>query len=300
MENCTKILSVGVYCFAMEDDDYEPGYLDDYPDDKIDDKVIDAEDAILNLFNRDPSRIYYIRQLQLKFEERFFHWITGKAISELVKSGDLSSVRRPLSSEFNTNLGRRAEANFVFKKTNRYYKRTINRYLEVINSYSDPNLTNAYGKYAEQLFLLALLKRGFQFVNEDTNEFNGKKWNKTNHNLDFIIKKDNISYGCEVKNKLNYIDRNELDIKLEMCAYLGLVPLFIMRYSPKSYNNEIINNVGYLMIFETQIFPLDKEDLVRTISGELELPVVCSGAIPDSIIDRFMGWHNKRMLRILK
>ena len=35
-------------------------------------------------------------------------------------------------------------------------------------------------------------------------EYNGKKWVKTGHDLDFVFKRDGIDYGCEIKNTLGY------------------------------------------------------------------------------------------------
>ncbi len=107
------------------------------------------------------------------------------------------------------------------------------------------------------------------------------------------MERDNFVYGCEVKNKWDYIDRDELDIKLEICQFLGLKPLFIMRYSPKSYNKEIIDIGGYAMIFVAQICPFGKEELVERIKGVLELPADCPRAIPQGISDGFMKWHEK-------
>ncbi len=87
-----------------------------------------------------------------------------------------------------------------------------------------------------------------------------------------------------------------------MCSYFGVRPLFIMRYSPKTYNKIIINAGGYAMIFEFQIYELSQEALVKKIKEVLDLPVVCSDlpvicskAIPDGIIDRFEKWHQKHV-----
>jgi hypothetical protein len=102
-----------------------------------------------------------------------------------------------------------------------------------------------------------------------------------------------VAYGCEIKNTLGYIDKEELEVKLEMCAYFGIKPLFIMRYSPKSYNKMIYENGGFALIFETQIYELSQGKLVEKIKNVLGLPVICSKAIPDGIIDRFEKWHGR-------
>ena len=53
---------------------------------------------------------------------------------------------------------------------------------------------------------------------------------------------------------------------------------------------------GVAIIFEAQIYPFGKEDLVKRIKDTLELPVDSPKAIPSGIIDRFMNLH-KRSIR---
>ena len=136
--------------------------------------------------------------------------------------------------------------------------------------------------------------RGFMPVASKVREYNGKKWENTGHDLDFVFKRDNIEYGCEIKNTLGYIDKEELQTKLEMCSFWGIKPLFIMRYSPKTYNKMIYDYGGFALIFETQIYELSQEKLVQKIKDVLGLPVICSKAIPKGIIDRFEKWHIKK------
>lgn len=138
-----------------------------------------------------------------------------------------------------------------------------------------------------------MTSKGFLSHGQDINKFRGKQWQRTGHNLDFIIERDGIIYGCEVKNTFDYIDKKELLIKLEMCDFFKIRPLFIMRFSPKTYNYLIIQQSGYVMIFESQIYPFGHEDLVQKLKRHLKLPVDCPGAIPSGIIERFLKWHKK-------
>lgn len=118
---------------------------------------------------------------------------------------------------------------------------------------------------------------------------------KTGHDLDFVFRRDNIEYGCEIKNTLGYIEKEELDTKLEMCAFWRIKPLFIMRYAPKTYNNLIYKNGGFVLLYETQIYELSQEKLVKKIRESLGLPVDCPKAIPEGIINRFEKWHIKTL-----
>jgi hypothetical protein len=67
-----------------------------------------------------------------------------------------------------------------------------------------------------------------------------------------------------------------------------------MRYSPKAYNFLIIKGGGFALLFETQIYELGQEDLVRRVRETLGLPVDCPRAIPEGIIDRFDKWDRKK------
>ena len=74
-----------------------------------------------------------------------------------------------------------------------------------------------------------------------------------------------ISHGCEIKNTLSYIDRVELDIKLEMCEFFNIKPLFIMRFAPKSYIEEIRKEGGFSLIFKYQLYELSQVNLWQGI-----------------------------------
>ncbi len=76
-------------------------------------------------------------------------------------------------------------------------------------------------------------------------EHNQKRWARSDHDLDFVFKRDGIEYGCEIKDTLGYIDKDILDIKIEMCSFFNVKPLFIMRYAPKTYINLINENHGF-------------------------------------------------------
>jgi len=264
------------------EDFYEEAFEEKWPRDV---KVDETKEKLIGFFNTRKSDVFYLRQLEVYFEKEFFHWITAKAVSELIEEGRLREYKTPLQKGITLR--------FIFHKSHRYYKRQVKKKVEVVREFSGSRIARAYGEQAEILFSNALMKRGFVIEGEDANEFRGKKWTKTEHNLDFIISKDNVVYGCEVKNKLEYIPNDELNIKLDMCNYLGIRPLFIMRYAPKTYINQIYGQGGFSLIFETQIYPLGHEQLVEKIKKILELPADCPRAIPKGIIDRFMKWHKK-------
>lgn len=255
-------------------------------------KIDEAREELVKFFNKNDRKVYYLQQLEVFFEIKpfkFYHWITAKAVNELIEEGELGEEESP--------LGKNTKVKFVFNKKFRDHKMPIRKCMKVIKKYASPVIAIACGRQAEVLFFNALTSRGFLPKGQNVNEYDDKKWTQTDHNLDFIIEKDNRVYGCEVKNKWAYIEREELQIKLDICKYLDIKPLFIMRHSPESYNWEIIQNGGFVMIFETQIYPFGQNSLVKEIKEVLTLPVDCPRAIPEGIVDRFIRWHERVIKR---
>lgn len=125
--------------------------------------------------------------------------------------------------------------------------------------------------------------------------FNGKEWTSTSHNLDRLFERDGASYGVEVKNTLGYIDRREFAIKLKMCDYLGLVPVFVARMMPANYLNEVNQAGGFCLLLKYQIYPLGFEALAKEVRAKLGLFVDCRSELTDTTVLRFEKWHKKRL-----
>ena len=264
--------------FQEESEDYQvPTYPDKY--------FLNAQKEIKELYENNREGVYYLRQLQVKLEKQYFHWVTNNALVGLYKIGYLKDYRVEKATGTSTR--------YFMHKSNRYPMREVKKLESVIDEYSQDHITRSCGHRAEDLFLKALAMRGFMPAAVKVKDYEGKKWVKTGHDLDFIFVRDGINYGCEIKNTLGYIEKEELGIKLDMCSFFGVRPLFIMRYSPQTYNHMIYEKGGFALIFKTQIYELSQETLVNRIKEVAGLPVICSAAIPDGIIDRFEKWHKK-------
>ncbi len=96
---------------------------------------------------------------------------------------------------------------------------------------------------------------------------------RTNHDLDYVIERNNMLYGVEVKNQLGYIDQTDFQTKLQMCEFFGVRPLFATRMMPTNVNLA----GGYAMITQNQNYPLLAEEMARRTSGRLQLPVAVIG-----------------------
>jgi len=80
-----------------------------------------------------------------------------------------------------------------------------------------------------------------------------------------------------------------------MCRFLGLRPLFIMRFAPKAYMNDLGRAGGFGLLFKDQLYPFGNEALAEQVRAELRLPVHCPPMVPDGHVQRFVGWHRKQV-----
>jgi hypothetical protein len=264
--------------FNEAPEDYEGSGPDSY--------FIQVQQQIREIYERDKQSVYYVRQMQIKFEKDYFHWITYNAMIGLEKIGYLGDIR--IKRETGTST------RYFIHKSNRYFMRRIRTMEKLIEEYSDSMITLSCGHRAEDLFCNGLALKGFVPKAKKVRSYGGVKWEKSGHDLDFVFEKDGVAYGCEIKNTLGYIQKDELEIKLEMCEHLKVKPLFIMRWSPKTYNKMIIDKGGFALIFGLQIYELSQAKLVERLKTELGLPVDCPRAIPDGILERFAKWHEMK------
>ena len=106
---------------------------------------------------------------------------------------------------------------------------------------------------------------------------------------------DDGGYGVEIKNTQNYISHEELRIKIRLCRHLGIRPLFIMRFAPKSYIEEVRRLGGFTLLFEDQMYPLSHIKLMRDVRTALGLKVQAPRDFKDGDIQRLLNWHDKKL-----
>jgi len=257
-----------------------------------------AKQKLVDLFTRRAAEVFYERQLQLSLEDEFFHWVTSKALQELVSERRIGTFLSKMEVDADTagptladEHSGGANVRFYFSLKHRYWKRQATKILKLIREYSDSELTRAYGWQAELMFDAALPKRELLPVSENVNEYRGKRWEGSGHNLDRIFERDGIGYGVEIKNTLRYIDPAELNVKLDTCRFLGLKPLFIARMMPKIYIWEVIKRGGFCLIFKNQLYPFHLAPFAARIRDELGLPIESPAAIEIGRIDNLSRWH---------
>lgn len=277
---------------SYDSDDYGDG--DDYEAERPRDDKIDDAKAVLRaeLFVSDPNAVYYQRQIEVRYEAQFFHWITAKALNEL-------AAERVLSSELKTLVGN-ANIRFYWSPKNRYWKRPANAIRKAVLTFSESSMAHAIGRQGEVMFDAALPRVGLMPVApfKNVRSFNGREWTETKHDLDRVFTKDGVTYGIEIKNTLSYIEKSELDVKLRMCTYFGIRPLFIMRMAPKSYMHLIHQQGGFGLLFGKQLYPYGSDALAKQVSRDLALPVQCVRDVPEGHLQRFSSWHDALVRRL--
>jgi hypothetical protein len=253
------------------------------------DAAIDQAVARLKaFFDESPARLFYSTQIETAFEREYFHWITGKALLELAERGIVKRVSTPLANFQKT-------INFYGNRRYRYVQRELKSMLALLSRMFDPEFTHAIGRHGELMFDAALGRHGFRAEGLDTRQWQGKAWTESNHNLDRIVTRDGITYGVEIKNTQNYIPRDELRTKLNICKHLGVRPLFIMRFAPKSYMHEINKSGGFGLLFEEQMYPWGHGSLLSEVQDRLGLKVHCPRDVKDGDMHRLIKWHERNV-----
>lgn len=240
-----------------------------------------------SFFGSHREHVFYSRQIEVQYEDNYFHWITNRALRELRGEGLISGETRSLSTGGSINL--------LWHRGYRFYRRSAARLVDLVEEYADPNIGGAVGLHGEFMVLEGFARCEFVMRGRNTREFAGNAWNKTEHNLDFIFEKDQKSYGIEVKNTLGYMDYEEFQLKIRLCRFLGIRPIFVVRMLPRSWMNELITAGGYGMILKYQLYPWTHKELARRVAAELGLPVDAPRTLSDGTMRRFLEWHRKQL-----
>lgn len=270
------------------DDYYDlSDYFEEYEEPWIDDYEIEAEEVITEYIHKNKDKVFYSRQLEVLFENKFFHWVTNRAIRELEGKGVLLIEGRKLIAD--------TKIHIVWDKSLRYYKREANKLIALVEKYSASETGFELGRRGEDLVLEGFARNQFLLINRNTNKYKKKKWEKTNHKLDFIFERDSLVYGVEVKNTLGYMDKKELDIKIDMCSYLGIIPIFVARMLPQSWIHEIIEKGGFALILKYHLYPTAYKKLAKEVAQELKIPTGCPKVLEEGTMKRFLNWHQKHV-----
>lgn len=243
--------------------------------------------AVRSFFEENRERVVFSRQVEVLHEDDWFHWITNRTVRELVKEGIVHRERRELP------VG--ATVNLMWHRSYRYYKREAERVADLVAEYANPNIGAALGLHGEMMVLEGFASQQFVMHGREISSFRGREWTKTDHDLDFIFERDELTYGVEVKNKLGYMDREQLEIKIDICQALGVTPVFVARMLPKSWILDVKDEGGFSLIMKYQLYPWTHKRLADRVNEEFGLPVDAPRRIQDGTMERFVRWHEDRL-----
>ncbi|MFL5381912.1 MAG: hypothetical protein ACJ8GN_05300 [Longimicrobiaceae bacterium] len=246
-----------------------------------------AVDALRAHFEANRERVFSSRQIEVQFEARYFHWITHRALKVLEAGRIIEIEQRKLSYG--------APVNLVWHRSNRYTRRQVKEVVDLIEKYSHPDFTAALGNTGELLVSDGFARFGFVQRGRNTREFGEKRWTRSAHNLDFIVERDGRVYGIEVKNTLPYIDDREFFAKLELCEFLGILPLFVVRAMPAIWTQEVVRRRGFVLQLKYHLYPLSHKSLADRVREVLGIPADAPRALYDGTMQRFVSWHERQL-----
>lgn len=257
--------------------DLGPADVENWPRDT---KIGDAKEKLLALFAANSKGVFYEHQLEIILERQFYHWITGKALHELVAEEKLASELLPLSGA--------VQIRFYHLKSHRGWRRQAKEILKLVAAFSTEDFSRGLGRHGEQMLDAALPRIGFVRLARDVRTYNGRTWVATGHDLDRIYQYEDLVFGTEVKNRLSYMDLEDIQTKIKISKHLGLIPLFIVRMIPKSYFDFVYREGGITLILEHQLYPHGQHRFAREVKEKLQIKVDCPPEIYDATLQRLL------------
>jgi hypothetical protein len=260
-------------------DDAQPGATNTDPFE------VDARSRLREFFEKESRSVFFSKQLEVINEADWYHWVTNRALLNLIGEGSVRTEVRTMKTMGVIRL--------LWHKSYRYPRRSAADVVELVEEYSDPNIGAALGLQGEMMVLEAFAREQFVMRGRDVKAYKGRVWSKSDHDLDFIFSKDEQAYGIEVKNTLRYLDYAEFKIKIEICQALGVRPVFAVRMMPKSWIYELGRAGGFALVFRYQLYPWTHKALAKRVSSSLGLPVDAPRALESGTMSRFVKWHEK-------
>lgn len=233
----------------------------------------------------------------MRLEKQFFPWVTGRALLAMEREGIVERVGY---------AGRRSKTKRVpesfFVSYGTKYEDVVGTIMKKYRVSRDVNaILTAHapaGEHAEDLFERAFESLDFEIHGRDMTKFKdrtvrGKK-GKQLPNLDFIIEKDKVIYGVDVKNwiKYEYATRNQVRFKRNLALQLRIVPFIIARYVDKeTIYLDFYKKGGICYPYKTLLIPPSYESLAHDANSLLGYPIIASDFLPKYKVDWIQKLH---------
>ncbi len=258
---------------------------------------------------------YFLKQLQVLYEGDFFPWVVSDALKILEQERFLVSFTSdtiPNITKLRNVPKLKFYANAAAITNNADYdrmKRHAFSLANVVNEYSDYEITSHIGKHLETMLWYELRALGFNIIGTNTNEYKGKKWTISNRDLDIIAEHSSgkLAIGLEAKNTLEIISKDELNEKIAICNFLGITPVFAVRWI-KPYTEIVYNSGGYSWVFKALLYPPPYHNLVKRIyeqlsvltrfdskNHRLDFPIIDRATLPEGSVKNFKLWVENKI-----
>ncbi len=216
-------------------------------------KEREAREELASFFDKKRENVFFSRQLEVRNERKYYHWITNRALPYLVQRKLIRREWRKLATGGSITL--------LWHRSFRYYRRSATRIIKLVEEYSTPNIGGTLGLHGESMVLEGSARLEFIMRGRNTNEFRDNKWEESKHDLDFIFERDDIAYGIEVKNTLGYMDHDEFTTEIKLCNHLGILPVFAVRMFPGNWIQEVRQEGGFALILGHPVISLGTQRL---------------------------------------
>ena len=252
---------------------------------EIDEDVENAKPEIEKIILQ--QEVVTEREVKVRLEKKFFPWITGRTL----KAMEHEEIIRRVGY-----MGRRSRAKRIPKWFFIPYEAKYEDIVGIIEKKRRISIgVNAIltahapaGYHAEDLFEQAFESLGFKMHGRNRSRFRGRsvkgKKGKEPPNLDFIIEKDKIVYGVDIKNwiKYEYDTRLKVQSKVRLAIQLGIVPFIIARYVDKeTFYVDIVEKEGICYYYESLLVPISYESIAREAHDVLGYPVLAVDFLPN-------------------
>lgn len=235
---------------------------------------VEVENAIVELLSK--VKVAFKNEIKYRLEkDGYIHTVTDYAVYRLehgkAYNQQLRIKRTGLPGRPSTKGS--GEASVFYHLPSESYSDLLQLMREkVALSAFISNMSRVAGFHAQELWKKAFLDLGYQLKSEqDVRKFEGKEAT-VNNTIDFIVEKDGVRFGVEVKNDLEY--PKDLDKKFQVAVELGVIPVFVVRrITPTTYKN-IRKYGGLVKIYETAIYPAAYADTVKRCAETLGYPVI--------------------------
>jgi len=271
--------------------EYDPADIVEEIDGDVENAKPEIEDIILQ------QKVVTDRELKVRLERQFFPWVTGRALLAMEQEGIVERVgyagrrskTKRVPESFFISYGTRYEdvVGIIMKK----YR--VTRDVNAILTAHAPA-----GEHAEDLFERAFKTLGFKIHGRNMSKFKdrtvrGRK-GKQPPDLDFIIEKDKVVYGVDVKNwiKYEYGTRKTVRFKRNLALQLKVVPFIIARYVDKeTIYVDVIQKGGICYPYQTLLVPPSYESLASEANSLLGYPIISRDSLPKYKVEWIKKLH---------